>query len=58
MNFSLGNVVKLKSGGPSMTVTYLERRDDGRTTIHLHYFAEDTVKTASFPPEALDLLSK
>ena len=51
MQFQVGDVVKLKSGGPEMTVTYIT----DNSKIQCHWFKSDfdNAKHDSFPPAAL-----
>ena len=52
MAFKIGDVVKLKSGGPAMTVMKVD--DFGsRTIIKCTWFAESKNERADFPPDAL-----
>ena len=52
MAFKIGDVVRLKSGGPAMTVTKVG--DFGiRTIIKCTWFAENKNERGDFPPEAL-----
>ncbi|WP_082632126.1 DUF2158 domain-containing protein [Algoriphagus resistens] len=39
-DFQLGDIVKLKSGSPKMTVAYIDTQRDGRTDISCVYFNE------------------
>jgi uncharacterized protein YodC (DUF2158 family) len=52
--FKIGDTVKLKSGGPLMTV---EQSGDylGEPRVWCVWFAKDEKKDATFPPEALEL---
>lgn len=38
-DFSIGDVVSLKSGGPRMTVESISEEEDGTTTAHCSWFA-------------------
>ena len=52
MAFKIGDVVKLKSGGPAMTVMKVD--DFGtRTVIKCTWFAESKIERGDFPPEVL-----
>jgi uncharacterized protein YodC (DUF2158 family) len=52
MAFKIGDIVRLKSGGPAMTVTKVD--DFGiRTIIKCTWFAENKNERGDFPPEAL-----
>jgi uncharacterized protein YodC (DUF2158 family) len=50
--FVVGDVVRLKSGGPLMTVGGFAKDDDGNL-VDVTWFSGDIVKDSSFPPEAL-----
>ncbi|MFC7552645.1 YodC family protein [Pseudoroseomonas wenyumeiae] len=50
MEFSLGDVVQLKSGGPHMTISVIN--PDRR--IHTIWFVNDELKNGVFPPETLE----
>jgi uncharacterized protein YodC (DUF2158 family) len=49
--YKTGDIVRLKSGGPGMTVEYV--RQDGQ--IYCHWFAGNKLEGGSFSPEAIDL---
>jgi uncharacterized protein YodC (DUF2158 family) len=53
---NIGDTVKLKSGGPLMTVHSIEKSGD----IYCQWFAgdEDKVRTGFFPPDSLQLAVK
>jgi uncharacterized protein YodC (DUF2158 family) len=62
--FSNGEVVQLKSGGPKMTITYIDDTPNPedvftsgipfRVEIYCKWFdAKDAVQTATFYPESL-----
>ncbi|TNE37205.1 MAG: DUF2158 domain-containing protein [Alphaproteobacteria bacterium] len=54
-DFSIGDVVMLKSGGPVMTVTKIEENSTGREKIWCVWFDSKGVRqTSNFPPEALE----
>ena len=48
-NFKLGDVVQLKSGGPSMTVTYV----GSENTLYCKWFEGSKVHEGEFPSSAL-----
>jgi uncharacterized protein YodC (DUF2158 family) len=52
MDFKIGDVVQLKSGGPEMTITGIDSSDG---TIGCTWFPseESEPKKANFPPAAL-----
>ena len=49
--FEIGDVVKLNSGSPSMTVTYL--RDDGKISCYWYSKDKSAFNFDSFPAPAL-----
>ena len=49
----IGDVVKLKSGGPSMTVTGIYHHGSG-VVMNCEWFVNDEDHSAYFPPDALD----
>lgn len=49
--YKTGDIVRLKSGGPGMTVEYVHQ--DGR--IFCHWFAGNKLEAGSFEPDAIDL---
>lgn len=53
--FEVGDVVMLKSGGPSMTITNI-RQNDQTTVVPYHcvWFVGGEVKEGNFPGAALD----
>jgi uncharacterized protein YodC (DUF2158 family) len=57
MNFKLGDVVQLKSGGPKMTVQHIVADDDfgvSRNDLNCQWFDDkDILKSAIFKPETL-----
>lgn len=50
--FKVGDVVRLNSGGPFMTVTYIDE-EDGK--VYVEWFGSDTERplSANFPSAAL-----
>jgi len=55
-NFKEGDVVKLKSGGPTMTVRYTEQLDDGSTLVVCDYFDDkQNEKSGSYRAGMLDI---
>jgi uncharacterized protein YodC (DUF2158 family) len=55
-DFQIGDVVKLKSGGPKMTVTGTGKDMSGKPTVGCTWFVQhDTKKeTGAFPVEAVE----
>tara|TARA_R110002110_G_scaffold157158_1_gene352975 strand:+ start:148 stop:321 length:174 start_codon:yes stop_codon:yes gene_type:complete len=49
-----GDVVRLKSGGPQMTVTETEIKDSGGIRVWCSWFDKSEVKQGVFPSEALE----
>jgi uncharacterized protein YodC (DUF2158 family) len=54
-NLQVGSVVKLKSGGPDMTVTSIDR-EQGKTFVFCAWFVGTKSEKGHFPPEALELV--
>ena len=53
-NFKVGDVVRLKSGGPKMTVRAVDTdATSGEVTIYCDWFAGTTAHHEYFPPDAL-----
>ena len=52
--FAIGNIVKLKSGGPEMTVHSLP--DAPGKTYRCQWFAGKKLESGSFPPDSLELV--
>jgi len=55
-DFKLGDVVRLKSGGPWMTITYISQRD--RTATCTWFIKDEEVKWHEFPFEALEYVDQ
>lgn len=55
--FSIGDVVRLKSGSPSMTVTSIDTRS-GSPTAWTTWFSGSEAKHGDFPVAALEALQK
>lgn len=54
-NFNVGDVVKLKSGGPSMTVTAVGDLH-GMPSVWCSWFVDLKNEQGSFPPDAVVLV--
>jgi uncharacterized protein YodC (DUF2158 family) len=55
MNFKPGDLVKLKSGGPVMTVERVEDEGGGRMFVFCTWFDQKNVRMKEhFNPETLD----
>jgi uncharacterized protein YodC (DUF2158 family) len=55
--FKLGDVVKLKSGGPRMTITFVQPQNSDipiRCTWFAHGVASEKISADDFPEEALE----
>ena len=50
--WKVGDIVSLKSGGPEMTVTFIQTYE-GVTTVHCDWFDGTQKLTGIFPPDAL-----
>jgi uncharacterized protein YodC (DUF2158 family) len=58
-NFEVGDVVKLKSGAPKMTVIAAGKEDmTGEPFTSCRWFVGMKSESASFPPDALVLVSE
>ena len=53
--FKPGDVVRLKSGGPTMTVEWIDTEYGVR--VSCSWFVKETVQNRSFAPEALEIVS-
>lgn len=51
--FKVGDVVELISGGPPMTVTFMELTPSGTVYCSTSWFAAKKNETARFPEDAL-----
>ncbi len=49
--YKMGDIVRLKSGGPGMTVELIEQ--SGR--IYCHWFSGNKLEGGTFSPDAIDL---
>jgi uncharacterized protein YodC (DUF2158 family) len=55
MNFKPGDIVRLKSGGPVMTVERVEDEGAGKIFVYCVWFDDKAKQTRGhFRPEALD----
>ncbi|MGA3054361.1 MAG: DUF2158 domain-containing protein [Candidatus Korobacteraceae bacterium] len=53
--FRIGDLVRLKSGGPTMTVIHVGVPiNESRIKITCQWFVGTNLTTEEFPPEALD----
>ena len=54
--FDVGDTVRLKSGGPKMTVESVDPDIDGEGTAYVYcaWFVHNEKKTGSFPAKALE----
>ena len=53
--FKIGETVRLKSGGPPMTVT--DRGADDEDAVWCKWFNDGNVETSEFPAKALEKVS-
>ncbi|PYC18758.1 DUF2158 domain-containing protein [Pseudomonas jessenii] len=51
--FKVGDIVKLKSGGPDMTVRYVENNNGTQPYLHCQWFAGKKLEDGSFPSNSL-----
>lgn len=59
LEFKIGDLVKLKSGGPDMTVRHISVADDGSVNyLSCQWFAGKKLDDGRFPKESLDLVPK
>jgi uncharacterized protein YodC (DUF2158 family) len=54
--FKRGDVVRLKSGGPEMTVKQEAGDPVGLTTVWCEWFAGDKLEQKPFEPECLEMV--
>ncbi len=52
VNFNIGDVVQLKSGGPAMTIT---ENDSGKNRYFCNWFSGKNLITSVFPGDALEI---
>ena len=57
MSLQVGEVVRLKSGGPAMTVVATGARAEPGVVECAWFDSEDAYATASFPPRALERMT-
>jgi uncharacterized protein YodC (DUF2158 family) len=57
MNLQVGEVVRLKSGGPAMTVVATGARAEPGVVECAWFDRDNACATASFPPRALERVS-
>lgn len=53
-SFAVGSIVKLKSGGPEMTVQAVMSLTKG-TVLRCQWFAGKKLESGDFPPDSLEL---
>ena len=58
MAFNVGDTVKLKSGGPLMTVTNPSAHAGGKAVVSCNWFDGSDIKGGVFPAETLELAAK
>jgi uncharacterized protein YodC (DUF2158 family) len=56
--FSAGDVVKLKSGGPAMTIRWVEVTDGGTEEAYCEWFVKDENKGATFATAMFEKFQK
>jgi uncharacterized protein YodC (DUF2158 family) len=49
--FSTGDIVQLKSGGPKMTINYVDKDILGRDCASCEWFVNDEIETLKVAPE-------
>lgn len=54
--FTVGNIVKLKSGGPEMTVQQEHQSLSKRSVFRCQWFAGKKLESGDFPPDSLELM--
>jgi uncharacterized protein YodC (DUF2158 family) len=55
MQFQIGDVVQLKSGGQPMTVTCFASNTGGQQVVSCSWFDGTTARADAFPPDALKI---
>ena len=56
MTFQIGNIVKLKSGGPEMTVQSID--SDSSPYLYCQWFAGKKLESGRFPTNSLDYVEQ
>ncbi len=57
MKYKIGQIVRLKSGGPEMTVQdESSSNDKTKTWYSCQWFAGKKLESGNFPPESLELV--
>jgi uncharacterized protein YodC (DUF2158 family) len=56
MEFKVGDVVQLKSGGPNMTISGFYNQNENSMTCT--WFCSCEIRISNFPPEALIKIEK
>ena len=54
--FNVGTIVKLKSGGPEMTVQRELTQSSGNNVLRCQWFASKKLESGDFPPDSLELV--
>lgn len=54
-NLKVGDVVRLKSGGPKMTVSTV---DEYNHIVYCKWFVHDELKSERFSPDSLEVISE
>jgi uncharacterized protein YodC (DUF2158 family) len=52
--FKIGDTVRLKSGGPRMTVTAVDNDDTKERMVWTSWFTNNKMDTAQYPASSLD----
>ncbi|GHV14760.1 hypothetical protein FACS189491_11430 [Spirochaetia bacterium] len=54
MDFKVGDVIVLKSGGPKMTVERIATHTNGNEYVECSWFVNEKLESNKFPPDALE----
>jgi len=52
----IGTVVRLRSGGPAMTITGKDKTASDKDLVNVAWFESGRIEGGRFPPEALDVV--